>query len=252
MKDRCHPSAQESPRGGLRLALCGAVLLCLLTLPAQGLVVTVDLGWGYNAMANTDLADYNLQEGSIVQVIMYDSSDMSASAPGPDASDNFDIYGDYPGAGIAAEPYPGTEPSNIPGDTTTYRPDTAPDGHVIAYTTHIGSAINPNANGYDWYNIYAQFEILGTYDRLYIRVFGATNFPPLEIVSSYWGISSVQSGTNIVGTWYVPPIDETTANRTNYFEVIPEPGSMALLLLGGAGLTWGRRRRSKNSSRAQG
>lgn len=237
----CHHKAEKYPGRGRCLALCGAVLLWLLAVPAQALVVTVDLGWGYNATANTDLADYNLQEGSIVQVIMYNSA--TASPPGSQASDNFEVIGTYPGAGIAAEPYPGTEPSNIPGSPVAYNPNTAPDDHVIAYTTQIGPAIGGNANGYNWYNIYAQFEILGTYDRLYIRVFGATNFPPMEVVSSYWGLSPVSSGTNIVGTWYVPPIDDTVANRTNYFEVIPEPGSLALLVLGGTGLIAGRRRR---------
>ena len=235
---------QKSGRG---LALGVAVLLGLLAMPAQALVVTVDLGWGYNAGANTDLADYNLQEGSIVQVIMYNSTTPGVGPPGSAASDNFDVIANYTGAGIAAEPYPGTEPANIPGSPTAYNPLTAPDNHVIAYTTHIGPAIGGNANGYDWYNVYAQFEILGTYDRLYIRVFGATDFPPMEIVSSYWGLSPVSSGTNIVGTWYVPPIDDTVANRTNYFEVIPEPGTMALVLLGGAGLLAGRRRRAKKS-----
>ena len=240
----CRTKTGMTPGSGRRLALCAALLLGLLAVPAQALVVTVDLGWGYNATSDTDLSDYNLQEGSIVQVIMYNSA--NASPPGSQASDNFEVIGNYSGTGIAAEPYPGTEPANVPGSPTAYNPETAPDGHVIAYTTHIGPAIGGNANGYDWYNIYAQFEILGTYDRLYIRVFGATDFPPMEIVSSYWGLSPVSSGTNIVGTWYVPPIDETVANRTNYFEVIPEPGTVALLLLGGAGLVAGRRRRKKN------
>jgi hypothetical protein len=247
-----HRKAKASPKSGLKLALCGAALLWWLAVPAQALVVTVDLGWGYGAgwtAANAEnnlISNYHLQEGSIVQVIMYDHN--TASAPGPYANDNFDMLGNYSGSPIDAEPSPEIPGNQYPGDTTAYNPLTAPAGHVIAYTTQIGAAIpnGPGASDY-WYNIYAQFEILGTYDRLYIRVFGATEFPPMTVVSSYWGLGPVQNGTNIVGTWYVPPIDDTVANKTNYFEVIPEPGTMSMLALGAAGLLWGRRRRPKSA-----
>ena len=42
-------------------------------------------------------------------------------------------------------------------------------------------------------------------------------------------------------------LDETMATRTNYFEVIPEPGSLSLLAMGGAGLLAGARRRRKRA-----
>jgi PEP-CTERM motif len=232
------------------LALCGAVFLCLLVLPAQALVVTVDLGWGYgdgwtsgNAEANL-ISGYNLQEGSIVQVVMFNSA--TASDPGTDTDDNFDTFSTYSGADISAEPYPGTEPSHVPSDTAIYFPDTVPIGHTLAYSTQIGSAIDGGVDGY-WYNIYEQFEILGTYDSLYIRVFGATDFDQGVVISSYWGNSPVEVGEGIVGTWFVDPIDNTVAGHTNYFEVIPEPGTVALLLLGAPALLAGyRRRRTRN------
>jgi len=231
------------------LALSGVALLCLWAVPAQALVVTIDLGWGYNAGWTDDadaeanlLSDYNLQEGSIVQVIMYDSD--SASAPGTDADDNFEIWGDYGGADLYAEPYD-SGAANIPGDNTLYNPlSVVPSGHVLAYTTEIGDSIYDSANNDYWYNIYEQFEILGTYDSLYIRVFGATDFPNGAVIASYWGLSGVETGTNIIDTWFVDPIDNTVASQTNYFEVIPEPGTVALLLLGAPALLAGYRRRS--------
>ncbi len=234
-------------RGGIFLAAGWMLGLCLLAVPARAMVVTVDLGWGWNANSDTDLGQYALQEGSIVQVIMFNSA--TAGQPGTEASDNFPAvsYGYNYGAGVSAEPYPGTEPDHVSTDNNIYNPNLTPAGHVIAYTTEIGSAINPNANGYDWYNIYAQFTILGTYDSLYIRVFGATEFPTMEVVASYWGISTVQSNGGVIGTWYVMYDDVTATNHVSYFEVIPEPGSMALFVLGGAALWTGRRRRSKRT-----
>lgn len=219
------------PRGWRKLAAWGLVLLCLGAVPASALVVTVDLGWGYNQNAGgNSLVPYNLQEGSIVQVIMYDSS--VYSAPGVDADDNFDIIGYYPGGVLP--------------DNTVYDPTTAPDGHLITYTASVQAAPYLDDNGNTWWQIYAQFEVIGTYDALYIRVFEMTDFSQGSPTASYWGLSDVQYGTNIVGTWYVGPLDETEASSgPNYFEVIPEPGTMALVVAGGAGLLAGARRRRK-------
>lgn len=228
---------------GWKLVLCGAVFLCLFAVQAQALVVEIDLGWGWSSTSDTDLNDYNLQEGSIIQVILYNSD--TADPPGSDTDDNFDIFGDYGGTGIAADPYPGTEPSNVPDDSTIYEPYTVPDGHVLAYETTIGSATSPNAYGYDWYRVFEQFEILGTYDSIYIRVFGTTEFTDGVVISSYWGLSDVVEGGGSLDFWYVQ-IDDTTANKTNYFEVIPEPGTMGLLGLGAVGmLLWRRRNQSR-------
>ena len=193
-------------------ALLGAALLGLAAASAQALVVTVDLGWGYNHAGGWTLADYNLQVGSIVQVIMYDAPEPDSLQPGLDPDDNFDIESYYAGSGIAAAPFPGTEPLNVPSDPTTYNPNTTPNGHLITYTATIQAAPYLDGNGNTWYQIYGQFEVLGSYDALYIRVFGATNFPGTTI-ASYWGLSDVQYGTNIVGTWYVGPLDNVEADR---------------------------------------
>ena len=240
-----HFGSKPAWRGGSVLAWGLLAWLCLATVPAQALVVTVDLGWGWNSTSDTDLGQYALQEGSIVQIVLFNSG--VSPQPGVDVDDNFDIFGDYTGTPVAGEPYAGNEPDNVPTEGTIFDPGTAPDGHVIAYTTQIGPAIGGNANNVNWYNIYAQFQVLGTYDSLYIRVFGADNFPNGEVMASYWGISTVQSNGGVIGTWYVMYDDVTATNHVNYFEVIPEPGSLALFALGGAGLWAGSRRRPKRT-----
>ena len=235
----------------IALAAVG-VVLCLLAVPAQATVMIVDIGWGYfggSDMNNASLIqNYALQEGSIVQVIAYDSTaypNADFQFPGGDASDNFDLFGTHTGPGIPGDP--NVDPyDEAPSENNVYNPYSAPLGHVIAYTTAIGPAIDDNANGYDWYNIYASFQILDTYDSIYIRVFGATDFPADGIVhASYWGISDVQSGGGGIGTWYVTYNNVTAADHVNYFEVIPEPGSLGLFALGGVGLWAARRRRPK-------
>ena len=223
-----------------------AGLLCALALPARAMTVILDIGWGYNAGADMTEADlisgYALQEGSIVQVIMYNSADYpSTTFQAGNPAANFDPFGTYGGADIPGQPNvdPWDEP---PATTDVYDPESAPEGHVLAYTTEIGTPVAGNANGYNWYNIYASFLILDSYDSIYIRVFGATDFPQNTVVASYWGISDVQSGGGSFGTWYVTYDDVTAADHVNYFEVIPEPGTLVLFALGGVGLWAGRRR----------
>ena len=218
------------------LAAVAVLCLGLAALPAQALVVTIDLGWGYNydgAGTSVDLmTEYNLQVGSIVQVIMYDEA--TADPPGIDADDNFGLPMGY-----------------TSGGDPVYNPLSTPDGHMIAYTASIQAAPYADGQGDTWYQIYAQFEVIGTYDSLYIRVFEITDFDALQgnATASYWGLSDVQYSTNIVGMWYVPIIDNTDAPNRNYFEVIPEPGTVGLLALGGVGLFAGARRRRTHRGR---
>ena len=229
---------------GSRMARCVVLAMAALLLPlvqgACAMLVTVDLGWGYDAgwgAGNADanlLSDYNLQQGSVVQIIMYNSS--SASPPGSSASANFPApITTYNGEDLSAEPY---TTGHVPDTTDAYNPFATPDGHVIAYTTQIGPAIS-DPGGY-WFNITAQFNILGTYDRLYIRVFGQDDIYEQGFWASYWGIGPVQTNTGSIYSWFVDPIDNVEASQANYFCVIPEPGTLAFGLLGGIGLWIGR------------
>lgn len=229
------------------LVLAIGILFCLLILPAQALVVTLNLGWGYNyggVGESVDLASaYNLQVGSIVQVVMFNSAD---AGPGETAAGNFEYYNTpYSGDPMAAEPY-SSGAQHEPTDTTTYKPYTTPDGHVIMAEFAIEQAPYADGQGDTWYRVLEQFHVLGDYDRLYVRIFGATEFPPMVVVASYWGLSEVQSDPGTFEVWYVGNVgelDNLTATNKNYFEVIPEPGSLALLTLGAVGLWAGRRRR---------
>ena len=249
MQRACHSKwAAGSARA--RAWAFAAGLLCLLAVPAQAMTVILDIGWGYygtSDMTESDLiSNYALQEGSIVQVIMYNSADYpSTTFQSGDPSANFDLFGSYGGTPIAGETYPGTEPANTPATLDAYDPLSAPAGHVIAYTTEIGTPVGGNANGYNWYNVYASFQILGTYDSMYIRVFGTTQFADGAVGASYWGISSVLVSGAVLQTWFATYDDVTATNHVNYFEVIPEPGTLSLLAAGGIGLWAARRRRGK-------
>lgn len=234
----------------LAVAFC---LLFLLVVPAQATLIQMSISWGYfNGIANNQelMQTYGLQEGSIIQVIMYNSS--TSAAPGSDATDNFDIFGNYSGD----PPLPG-EPNyapfnQYPSDNTIYKPESTPAGHTIVGTGVIGTAEygdGEQQHGW-WYETIISLDVAGGgsagYDSVYIRVFGMTAFPDGSVGASYWGISGVQDLTpGELYDWGDYWFTETVAGNVNYFEVIPEPGTMSLLAAGTMGLLAARRRRKK-------
>lgn len=214
-----------------RVRVLGLVVLAfcwVLAVPVFGVTLEVDAAWGFGD-PNADLGAFHLQVGSIVQIIVYDSS--LSGPPGPDANDNFDVFG--------------VNPNGVLLDNNVYSPYTSPEGHVIVGSGTIELGAYGDGTGTDWWNFTSVVTIDGPYDHVYIRVFEVTDFPQGEVVLSYWGLSDVVHFDPTPGYVSLPFIDDTVANQQNYFEVIPEPGVSSLLVLGGLGLGAVRRRRHR-------
>ena len=176
--------------------LLSFVFFMLTAIQSFGMVVEVTLIW------NRDLDNYNLQEGSIIQVIGYTRP---GSSP-PNEGNSFD------------ELEPGV-----------YDPESVPEGHEILYETSIGADIAPGRR-YEFFDFFITDSI---FNRVYIRFFESTGFSE-EVQLSYWGLSPsavVHGGTIYAHVWRNLDADYS-GQFAEYFEVIPEPGSSALVILG--------------------
>ncbi len=243
--ERKHKSTCRS-----RLArIAGAALFCLFAAfapAAHAMLLELQFHW-----SGSDMTAYNLQEGSIIQVIAYDSTDVSGPTYPATAGTQFEQYGTTTDTAFAA-PYTsgsahqlgGTGDDGKPIVSDVYLANTTPEGHEIKYTgflQNLGTASNP------WYGLYTQIQIDNeVYDTVYIRVFGATSIEQGELTASYWGISGT---TELVPTfqfqnWTLEGNTFSVTNK-NYFEVIPEPATLGLLGLGGCALVAWRRRRPR-------
>lgn len=160
------------------------------------MVVSISLFWSQN------LSSYNLQEGSIIQVIGYSRDD----ADKPTVNNSFETI--------------------EVGGQSGYDPYSTPEGHEILLETSASQS-----------GVYETFELLGNYDRIYVRFYQATDLQSEEVYMSYWGLSPVRNrpgGQHT--TWYVnynnQRADSSAEFVTGYFEVIPEPGTLQFLLAG--------------------
>jgi hypothetical protein len=217
------------PLGGLALALFA--LFGGLATAAQAMLLTLDLRW-----TGSDLTAYNLQEGSIIQVIGFKQGEGASFSP--DVASQFgEPYGCMPNDDqTSAAPYTS---GHVPDHKDVYLADNTQGGHEILYTGSIQSVGT-------WYGLYTQITVDNyLYDTVYIRVFGATEIKQGEVTASYWGVSTPQTLSPSYATDTLA-VTNLLAGSPNYFEVIPEPATVGLLGLGGVALAaWRRRRAAK-------
>lgn len=185
-----------------------AAALLFGVVPARAYLLAVEVLW-YDDTPPFAFND-NLQIGSIIQIVAYDSTGTGTTSWDHDApGENFTPYG------------------------TAYIPDTVPDGHQI-----VGSgSIQPLADyGDGFYGMTTVIDVPDAYDSVYVRVFSATGFEQGVVSENVnWGISGInqvdpQWGTAL--TWF----DDVVATNVANFELIPEPSSLAFLLSGGCGM----------------
>lgn len=238
--ERKHTSTCRS-----RLArIAGAALFCLFAAfapAAHAMLLELQFHW-----SGSDMTAYNLQEGSIIQVIAFDSKDKDNTyQPDDSTQDNWDTVGNQferygqTSESASAAPY-GT--GHVPESSDVYLANTTPEGHEIVYT---GSLQNLGTTDDPWYGLYTQIQIDNeVYDTVYIRVFGATSIEQGEVTASYWGISGTTT-LNPTFQFQNWTLEDVNALNKNYFEVIPEPATLGLVGLGGFALAAWRRRRPR-------
>ena len=224
------------PFRGVALALFA--LFGGLATAAQAMLLTLDLRWEVASEAALK-STYNLQVGSIVQVIGYKGGDDDVSS---DVSDQFgdangNAYGITTDTTTSAAPH---DTGHVPTDKDVWLADNTQTGHEILYTGTI-------QNLGSWYGLYTQITVDSfLYDHVYIRVFGATSIEQGEVTASYWGVSDAHKLEPSYATDRFAT-NNVEADIANYFEVIPEPATAGLLGLGGIALAAWRRRRLARS-----
>ena len=218
------------PFRGVALALFA--LFGGLATAAQAMLLTLDLRW------TGTLLNYNLQEGSIIQVIGIQKEGAEDFNPTVDfqfGDEHLMPYGTWTGDPIGAAPY--TDSGHAPATNTVWLADNTQTGHEILYT----GAVQQNGS---WYGLYTQITVDDwLYNTVYIRVFGATDIAQGVVTASYWGVSTPHTLQPTYHTDTLTLNNFSNVTNANYFEVIPEPATLGLLGLGGVALAAWRRRR---------
>ena len=210
--------------------------VALFAAVSQAVTVLVEVSWNspYGSGAGVDLTQdpYHINDGSIIQIIGYNSN--QTGVPDPDHADNGGMtqYGEQDG-------------------TPVLLPDTVPDGWTILATTHVEDTGLPGAGGADYYTTTVAVDIPYDVDTIFVRVFSLTDYPAEGTISSgYWGVSGIQNVSDFVGvgfTWF----DDVEDPNFAYFEVIPEPATTGLLACGAGVLAlWARRRKKGKGDRS--
>lgn len=166
--------------------------------------VTITLFWSYSG-------NYNVQEGSVIQLVMFRTG--SGHNPGSGVNNNFDAIGTYDGA-------------------TVYDPYSVPNNHYIVYET----AVEAKPNGY---YAFIDITVVENYNRIYLRIFSEPIDSDMDITYSYWGLTALANRP--AGKQPVTLVYSNFTGVTNhhqfgynepYFEVIPEPSTIRLIILG--------------------
>lgn len=199
---------------------------------AFALLVGISATW-----SGTEATKYGLTSDSIVQVVAIQSGQSYPSGSGPAA--HFEQYGTT------------TDDSNPPHTHNVYLGNTtAQAGNDIVYT----GTLTPDGNGGYKLQTYVYLDNVNSYDQIYIRVFGQ-EFKQGEAEPIGWGVSTAQQINAEPGILPVLSWQNVATTATNYFEVIPEPGTLGLLWSGLFGIGtagfW-RRARRKRSADADG
>lgn len=224
---------------------------------AQSVVVNFYMGLGDEYDLQGGLSEYSaFHPGDIVQVVAVNSDFPAAGPYGSEITEESDPL--YPmrhlaeeleqniNAYQAMEPDSATDPANyfsstFGGEGEPYDPYSVGPGQMIVKTTTLESF-----EGYYGTSVFINYTSLAAkgYDGIYIRVFSTNAFEQGVVTSNYWGVSAIYnfqyaSGTEEAYFGGLQAIEQTT------FEVIPEPGTAALLGTGAAVAWLGRRRRKK-------
>lgn len=203
--------------------------VALFAAVSQAVTLVVEVAWnspyGSGSGVDPSVDPYHIQDGSIIQIIGYNSQ--QTGVHGPDDVDNGGM----------------TQVGEVDG-TPVLIPNSVAEGWSILSTTHVTDMGTTGAGGEEYFTTTVAIDIPYDIDTIFVRVFSLTDFPDEgTTVAGYWGVSQIQDISGFVGlgfTWF----DDVPNPNFAYFEVIPEPATTGLLACGAGVLAlWARRRK---------